>query len=127
MKQVLYTSKLSPSINLDGGKPSVSKAPFTVVQHYSRSRRRGEEAFACSLGGHTLSLAVSAMATVAAIRSMRPRTTREGQGSGCEERRRGEVPKRQESAGIYRVHRKHRLKEFLESIESLKITCAIIS
>lgn len=33
-------------------KLSVSKAPFTVVQHYSRSRRRGEEAFACSRRAH---------------------------------------------------------------------------
>lgn len=52
MKQVLYTSTPSPSINPGGGKLSVSKAPFTVVQHYSRSRRRGEEAFACSRRAH---------------------------------------------------------------------------
>lgn len=38
-----------------------------------------------SVGTHCL-LAVSAMATVAVIRSMWPRTTRKGQGSGCEER-----------------------------------------
>lgn len=64
-----------------------------------------------ALGGHTLSLAVSAMATVAAIRSMRPRTTRKGQGSGCEERRRGEVQKEQVSPLL-------NLQEYIERIEN---------
>lgn len=70
-----------------------------------------------SVGTHCL-LAVSAMATVAAIRSMWPRTTRKGQGSGCEERGRGAVQKEQVSllfklAGIYRTQRERMLKLFL--------------